>query len=66
MNVIINGEKKDVPDEIDLEKLLIHLSLPEQRVAIELNKEVVRRMDWQSTKLSEADKIEVVHFVGGG
>ncbi|MEJ7847260.1 MAG: sulfur carrier protein ThiS [Pyrinomonadaceae bacterium] len=66
MNVIINGEKKDVPGEIDLEALLNHLSLPQQRIAIELNKAVVRRKDWQNTKLNEADRIEVVHFVGGG
>ena len=66
MNLIINGEKKDVPGGIDLEALLNHLSLPQQRIAIELNKEVIRRKDWQNTKLSEADKIEVVHFVGGG
>ncbi len=66
MNVIINGKKKEVPGEIDLEALLNHLSLPQQRIAIELNKEVVRRKDWQNTKLTEADKIEVVHFVGGG
>lgn len=66
MNVIINGEKKDVPGEIDLKALLDHLALPQQRIAIELNKEVIRRKDWQITKLSESDKIEVVHFVGGG
>ena len=66
MNIIVNGEKKVIPGEIDLEALLDHLSLPQQRIAIELNKEVVRRKDWQNTKLSEADKIEVVHFVGGG
>ena len=66
MNVIINGEKKDVPGEIDLKALLDHLALPQQQIAIELNKEVIRRKDWQITKLSESDKIEVVHFVGGG
>lgn len=66
MKVIINGEKKDVQGGIDLEALLNHLSLPQQRIAIELNKEVVRRKDWQNTKLNEADRIEVVHFVGGG
>ncbi|MBC7899407.1 MAG: sulfur carrier protein ThiS [Saprospiraceae bacterium] len=66
MNVILNGEKKEIPSGIDLESLLTHLSLPVKRVAIELNKEVVRRKDWESIKLSEADRIEVVHFVGGG
>ena len=66
MNVVVNGEKKEVPGEISLETLLDHLSLPSQRIAIELNREVVRRKDWETVKLNESDKIEVVHFVGGG
>ncbi len=66
MNVIVNGEKKEIPAGADLEVLIKHLSLPSKRIAIELNKEVVRRRDWEAIKLNEADKIEVVHFVGGG
>ena len=66
MNVFLNGEVREVPDGLDLEQLLRHFSLPSQRVAIELNKSVVRRKDWAEVKVSESDKIEVIHFVGGG
>ena len=66
MNVFLNGEVRDVPHDLNLEQLLLHFSLPSQRVAIELNKGVVRRKDWAEVKVSESDKIEVIHFVGGG
>lgn len=66
MNVFLNGEVREVPDNFNLEQLLQHFSLPSRRVAIELNKDVVRRADWTSIKVSESDKIEVIHFVGGG
>ena len=64
--VTINGEAREVPGEIDLDRLLELFSLSEQRVAIELNNEVVRRADWPGTVVRDRDKIEVVHFVGGG
>ena len=51
---------------LTLSALLDNLDLPSQRVAVELNKTVVRKQDWESTKISDYDKIEVVHFVGGG
>lgn len=64
--MFLNGESREVPADMNLEQLLAHFSLPSQRVAIELNKAVVRRTDWLNTKVSEADTIEVIHFVGGG
>ena len=66
MRVQINGEQKDVPEGISLQLLLEHLSLPQQRVAIELNRAVVRRADWSSTLVSKDSRVEIVHFVGGG
>ena len=66
MKVYLNGETREVPDGLNLEQLLQHFSLPSQRVAIELNKDVVRRTDWTAVNVSESDKIEVIHFVGGG
>lgn len=66
MKVFLNGETKDVPTELNLEQLLEHFSLPSQRVAIELNKAVVRRADWKNTDVRDSDTIEVIHFVGGG
>lgn len=66
MKVQINGESKEIPAELNLDELLKHLALPEQRIAVELNKQVVRKKDWENIKINDADKIEVIHFVGGG
>lgn len=66
IKVYLNGEVRTVPDDMDLAQLLEHFSLPSQRVAVELNKTVVRRSDWKATTIKNADIIEVIHFVGGG
>lgn len=66
IKVFINGESRDVPGEISLNRLLELFSLPAGRIAIELNKEVVRRKDWESIVVVDSDRIEIVHFVGGG
>ena len=42
------------------------LSLPAARIAVELNRAIVRRKDWVATILNEDDRVEIVHFVGGG
>lgn len=66
MKVFINGETKEITKKVNLLELLGEFSLPSERVAIELNKEVVRKKDWESIYVNDADKIEIVHFVGGG
>lgn len=66
MIITINGEKKDIAEQINLSQLLERLALPSERIAIELNREVVRKKDWANITIKDADKIEVVHFVGGG
>ncbi len=66
MKVFINGETKEIPDEVNLFELLRYFSLPQKRIAVELNKEVVRKKDWENIKINDEDRIEVIHFVGGG
>lgn len=66
MRVQINGESRDVPAELNLIDLLDHLSMPSRLLAIELNKEVVRKKDWADMRVKDADVIEIIHFVGGG
>jgi len=66
LNITLNGECREISETVDLDRLLDIFSLPKQRVAIELNDQVVRRSDWAQTIVRNADKIEVVHFVGGG
>ncbi|HKQ51869.1 MAG TPA: sulfur carrier protein ThiS [Pyrinomonadaceae bacterium] len=66
MLIEVNGERRDVPDSVTLDGLVTHLQLAPERLAIELNHTVVRRADWPATTLQEGDRVEIVHFVGGG
>ncbi|MFM8441009.1 MAG: sulfur carrier protein ThiS [Acidobacteriota bacterium] len=66
MKLILNGESVDVKEQCSLTELLELVALPSDRIAIELNKCVVRKRSWEETTLKDGDRIEVVHFVGGG
>lgn len=66
MKVFVNGEAKELAGEINLVELLENFNLPQERIAVELNKTVVRKKDWATITVKNADKIEIVHFVGGG
>jgi sulfur carrier protein len=66
LHIQLNGETRELPDGLTLEALVSQLSLQPARVAIELNHSVARRKDWAETILSEGDRVEIVHFVGGG
>lgn len=66
MLIKVNGEPREVKENMSLAELVASLSLKAEQVAIELNQRVVRRAQWDSTMLQEADKVEIVHFVGGG
>lgn len=66
MRVVINGEERDVPDGTTLDTLVNLLALVPERLAIELNRRVIRRTEWEQRALSEGDRVEIVHFVGGG
>jgi thiamine biosynthesis protein ThiS len=64
--VEVNGESRDVPDSITLAEFVQLLALAPERLAIELNRQVVRQADWPHTALKGGDRVEIVHFVGGG
>ena len=66
ISVRLNGEERQIPKEIDLASVIDLFSLPKQRVAVELNRRVIRRSDWPQTTIKDGDELEVVHFVGGG
>jgi thiamine biosynthesis protein ThiS len=66
MLITLNGESRDVPENLSLEALLAWLSLPLDRLAVERNLEIVPRRLWASTAIEPGDRLEVVHFVGGG
>jgi thiamine biosynthesis protein ThiS len=66
LRVYVNGESRDLPAPISLAELINQLGLPAARIAVELNRVVVRRSDWNTTTVQDEDRIEIVHFVGGG
>ena len=65
MNLTINGEPQASSAET-LGALVEHLGMKPDRVAIELNREIVPRDQWPQTPLHDGDRLEIVHFVGGG
>ncbi len=66
MTVIVNGQPKDCPDGASLAQFIEHLQLKADLVAVELNREIAFRKLWSETPLREGDRLEIVHFVGGG
>ena len=66
VTVHINGEKREFPDALTLTALVDSLGMKGDRVAIELNLDIVPRDRWPSTELRDGDRLEIVHFVGGG
>ncbi|HEV7904727.1 MAG TPA: sulfur carrier protein ThiS [Pyrinomonadaceae bacterium] len=66
LRVQVNGEIRELPEKTTLDELVRELSLAPERLAIELNREVVRRAAWPLTEMREGDTVEIVHFVGGG
>jgi thiamine biosynthesis protein ThiS len=62
----INGETRSLPAVASVGELLQSLGVARDRVAVELNRRIVRRQDWADTPVREMDKIEIVQFVGGG
>jgi thiamine biosynthesis protein ThiS len=66
MKITINGQAKEVSRELTLTALLAHLEIVAARVAVERNREIVPREQWETTQIHEGDKVEIVHLVGGG
>jgi thiamine biosynthesis protein ThiS len=66
MNIYLNGEPRDVPENLSLAALLDWLKLPADRVAVERNREIAPKSTWNCTIVQAEDRLEVVHFVGGG
>lgn len=66
ITIILNGERRELAKGLDLESLIEHFHLPKKRVAVELNNSVIKRAEWATVNVNDGDKLEVVHFVGGG
>lgn len=66
MKLQINGEERELADGLTLAALLEQLGMKADRVAVELNRDIIRREAWGQTHLKEGDRLEIVQFVGGG
>ena len=66
MNLVINGEERAFEGVRNVAELINKLGIKSDRVAVELNRDIVPRAQWAETALKDGDKLEIVHFVGGG
>lgn len=66
MKIEINGEPRNFDGPLTLSGLVEALGMKSDRVAVEMNRQIVSREHWPQTQLSDGDRLEIVHFVGGG
>ena len=66
MKLQINGQEREVADGLTLSTLVEQLGMKPDRVAVELNRQIVSRQVWPETRLQFGDRLEIVQFVGGG
>lgn len=66
MKIEINGESRSFEGSLSLGALIEKLGMKSDRVAVELNRDIVPRDLWLQTQLADGDRLEIVHFVGGG
>ncbi|MHB1022961.1 MAG: sulfur carrier protein ThiS [Acidobacteriaceae bacterium] len=69
LSLVLNGQNRnfaELTEGATLDQLVTALGLKGDRVAVEHNGEIVPRADWPKAKLTTGDKLELVHFVGGG
>jgi thiamine biosynthesis protein ThiS len=66
MRLQINGDDREFGSPLTLGSLIEQLGMKADRVAVELNREIASRDQWASVHLKDGDRLEIVHFVGGG
>jgi sulfur carrier protein len=66
VQVIVNGEPRRIPEHETILGLLHNLELAPDRVAVELDRQIVKKAEWDTTTLRDGAKLEIVQFVGGG
>ena len=66
MKIIVNGNDYNLDKVITIQELLSRLSLKKELVAVEVNKNILKKEKYEDTAVNDGDKIEIVHFVGGG
>ena len=66
LEITVNGEPRSVPPNLNVVELLRFLEVVPERVAVELNRAIVRQPAWESTQIEAGAQLEIVQFVGGG
>ncbi len=66
MKIFVNGEQKQVPQSCSIQDLLILMDMAGQRLAVEVNEEIVAKSRHEEHVFNEADKVEIVRAIGGG
>jgi thiamine biosynthesis protein ThiS len=66
MRILLNGVEREIPEGMTIAELLGYLNLATERLAVERNDQIVRRADWDHITIEDGDRVEIVHFVGGG
>ena len=66
IKIKLNGKVKKIPKDFKIDKLISDLKIPIKKVAVELNQEILDKKKLNKIKLKKDDKIEIVHFIGGG
>jgi sulfur carrier protein len=66
MNITLNGNVREVPDDLSASELLAVLGLADRRLALEINREIVPRSRFESHAIHPGDTVEIVHAIGGG
>ena len=66
IKIKVNGKNRSISETYKLSDLIKHLKIPMKKAAIELNEEIIDKKNVNKIKLKQNDKIEIVHFIGGG
>lgn len=66
MEITLNGEFKEIPEDMTAAQLVEFLELEGRRLAIEINEEIVPRSSYEACRLNPGDQVEIVHAIGGG
>ena len=66
IKIIVNGKQMQVIPKFSLKSLITKLKMPLNKIAIELNKKIIEKKRISKIQLKKGDKIEIVHFIGGG
>ena len=66
MTITLNGDEREIPEGLTVEALLEHLDLHPRTIVVERNGDILRRDAYPTVQVEEGDRLELVHFVGGG